>query len=81
MEGLQFFFEGGGYFVVFGGKLITRILDAELQGPIHLDRSVNCLIIRSDNIFNVYIVEVNGVFAINMIVHNSLSQNQNRLKF
>ncbi len=38
------------------------------------------LIIRSDSVFN---IEVNGAFAItgNMIVHNSLSQNWNRLKF
>ena len=35
-------------------------------------------LIRSDNIFN---IEVNGAFVINMIVHNSLKQIQNRLKF
>ena len=32
--------------------------------------------VGSDNIFN---IEVNGGFAINMIVHNSLTQNKNRL--
>ncbi len=36
------------------------------------------VIIGSDNIFN---TEVNGVLAIHFIVHNSLMQNQNKLKF
>ena len=36
------------------------------------------LIIRSDNIFN---IEADGAFAINMIVHNPLTKNWNRLKF
>ena len=35
------------------------------------------LIVRFGNIFN---IEVNGALAINMIVHNSLTQNRNRLK-
>ena len=62
----------------FGGKLIkNRYPEAGLQGPVYLDRTANCFI-ESDNIFN---VEVNGALAIHIIVHSSLTQNQNRLKF
>ena len=40
--------------------------------------SILWLIIGPNNIFN---IDVNGLFAIHIIVHNSLKQNQNRLKF
>ncbi len=36
------------------------------------------IIIGSDNIFN---IEVNGVLAMHVIVHNSLTENRNKLKF
>ncbi len=67
-----------GYFVLIWqqtGKK-TRNPEAELQGPVYLDMTANCLI--ADNIFN---IEANGALAMHVIVHNSLTQNQNRLKF
>ena len=48
-----------------------------LQGPVYLDKTANCLIIRSD-IFN---VEINGTLAIHIIMHNLLLQIKNTLKF
>ncbi len=77
MEGVSKFSDFG-YFVLSGGKLIkkTRNPEEELQRPVYLERTAKCLI--NYNIFN---KEVNGAVAVHVIVHNSLTKNQNRLKF
>ncbi len=53
-------------------ELTCKDLFIWIQLPIVLS------IFRSDNIYN---VEVNGALSIQVIVHNSLTQNRNRLTF
>ncbi len=79
MEGLPKILDFG-YFVPIWWQTDTktRNSEAELQGPVSLDRAENCLIfIGSDNIFN---VEVNKALVTHVIVQNSLTKNRNGLK-
>ena len=74
----------------FGGKLIKKKTrkspggntEAKLQELVCFVRAAYCMwmhgIILSDNIFK---MEFNTAFAINIFVHNLLAQNRNRLKF
>ncbi len=52
VEGLPKFLDFG-YFVPIWWQTDTKARnpEAELQGPVYLDRTINCLIIGSDNIF------------------------------
>ena len=55
----------------------ARNPEAELQGPVWTKLPIVSLIIRSNNIFN---IKVNGALVIHIIMHNSLTQNWNRLQ-
>ncbi len=67
-----------GYSILIWWQTDKKNPEAKLQGPSCLDRNANCLIIGSDNIFNIF---NKGALAMHVIAHNSLTQNRNRLKF
>ncbi len=67
------------YFVLIGGKVTKRQQSLKQSCKdlfILAELPIVWLIIESDNIFSI----VNGAFAIDMILHNMLTQNRNNEK-
>ena len=66
-------------FLLFGAKVIQKIVKQSCNDLLILaELAMLWLIIGCDNIFT---ISVNGGICIDVIVHNSLTQNRNRLKF